>query len=124
MQVFPLLQHVGAGEHERKTGHPKLAHEPLVHAAVHATHRDLLLQRVSELRGQGRERRGSDVGEVDGEQEVEGVGSLRQLVERVEGGRLSLLFEEQTDEVACQGLRRARLRLRAKVERGESANGQ
>ena len=108
VEVFSLLQHVGASEHEREAGHPELADEPLVHSSVHATHGDLPLQGVSEFCGQGCERGGSNVGEVDGKQQVERGGGLRQLVEGVKPGCLHLhLPFEQGDEVVCQRLRRA-----------------
>ena len=124
VQVFPLLEHVGAGEDERKAGHPKLSDESLVHATVHPAHGDLLLQGVSELRGQGRELSGVDVRKVDGEQQVERGCGLRELVEGVQAWCLPLLFEKEPDELARERLRRAGLRLCAEVERRKCANGQ
>ena len=53
-------------------------------------------------------RSGADVGEVDGQQQVERGGGLRQLVEGVKPGRLQLhLPFEQGHEVARQRVRRA-----------------
>jgi hypothetical protein len=94
VEILAFLQDVGRDEDKGEARHAELLDQTPVYGSRHGADRHLPLECSGE---QGRDlgqRQAMGIGEVDGEQEIEGARRLRHFVERMDARLLGLSFQE------------------------------